>query len=254
MPALTAPGLDAVSSPQIHAALPRYLEVRGNIAMLKVRWPFAGAMVLVAALMAILAPLLWRPETINYLMREHGPIENATGVWYVAAVVSMWLVDRGVLEKRSAAAASVILIVCVAKEISLRRQLLAAAGFSPEPFIFTAWPNLLAALLALALFAAVAWLIWRYGRAVLAGAARREPFLFTLAMAFGCLVASQAMDYFLKLDRPLGWSMSLRPRAVMLSLEEVLEMMVPILIVVVALQLGVRRPGRYAARAMTSVT
>ena len=209
--------------------------------MLKVPWPFAGALVLVAAFMAILAPLLWRPETINDLMRENGPIENATVVWYVAAVVSIWLVDRGVVEKKSAAAASVILIVCVAKEISLRRQLLDAAGFSPEPFIFTAWPNLLAALLALALLASVAWLIWRYWRAVLTGVARREPFLFTLAMAFGCLVASQVMDYLLKLDGRLGWAMSLRSRAVIFSLEEVLEMMVPILIVIVALQLGVRR-------------
>jgi hypothetical protein len=215
--------------------------------MLKVPWPFAGALVLVAALMAILAPLLWRPETINDLMRENGPIESATVVWYVAAVVSMWLVDRGVFQKRSAAAASVILIVCVAKEISLRRQLLAAAGFSPEPFIFTAWPNLLAALLAVALLAAVAWLIWRYSRAVLPGVARREPFLFTLAMAFGCLVVSQVMDYLLKLDGRLGWAMSLKPRAIIFSLEEVLEMMVPMLIVIVALQLGVRRPGRYTA-------
>ena len=142
-----------------------YPDARRHVATLNVSWLFAGVLVLVAVLVAAVSPLLWRPEAISVLMRENGPVENATIVFYFVAVASLWLVDRGALDGKSAAAASVILIACVAKEISLRRQLLAATGFKPEPFIASAWPNLLAAVLAVALLVSVAWLLWCYARA-----------------------------------------------------------------------------------------
>ena len=230
------------------AASPTRIDV-ARVAVLDAPWLFAGVVALCVTLMAIVAALLWSPETINGLMREHGPVENASVVWYGAALLAIWGVQHPAFGKTSAAAASVLLVACVAKEISLRRQLLAAAGYEPCCAHLTAWPNLVAAVLVLTVLPAAAWLLWRYSRLAVESLRRRRPLAVTLAAAFFCLAASQFSERIQKIDgsQP-GFAMSSRARAAALSLEEVLEMMLPVLIVIAALQVGVRTPAQRPVR------
>jgi hypothetical protein len=220
------------------------VDVASRIAVLDSSWLLAVVVALCAALIAILAALLWPPATITALMREHGPIENASVVWYGAALLAVWGARHPAFGKASQAAASILLVACVAKEISLRRQLLTAAGYEPCCARLTAWPNLIAGALLLALLLAAAWLIWRHSRRVLEALRRRQPFAVTLLVAFLCLAAAQVGERIQKTDsgQP-GLAMSSTARAAALSFEEVLEMMFPVLIVLAALQVGVRVPG-----------
>ena len=206
----------------------------------------AGVLVFVAALLAILAALVLQPETINELMWENGPIENATVIWYGGALIAVWLIAHPDFDRTSAAATSIILFACIAREISLRRRLLSAAGYDDDPAVFdmTAWPNLLACVVVIMLLLAAAWLLWRYGRTARNEVQRGRPYALTLEAAFLCLVASQLMERVQKMDIQLGLSMSARARATALSLEEVLEMLLPVLIVIAAVQVGLRASSR----------
>jgi len=204
-------------------------------------WLVPG-LVVGAVLLAIVAALWFPPGKIDEFMRENGPVENATVVWYCVALIFVWLVAHPAFDRASATATSILLIACVAKEVSLRRWLLATAGYDPGGFDAAAWPNLVAVIFLVALLVAVAWLLWRYARTAVKELPPRRPFVLTLVAAFVYVAAAQVMEHVLKTDRALGISLTIRDRACALSLEEVLEMMFPILIIIAMLQIGVRVP------------
>jgi hypothetical protein len=196
-------------------------------------------MMLGAVLIAVIAALLW-PDGTSHLMREDGPVENATAILYLLGVAAAWSARHEAYGKTSAAAVSIVLVSCVAREVSLRRQLLAAAGFDASGAPLSAWPNLIAGALVVALVPAVLWLIWRHWRRALDGLLRRDPYAMTLVLAFLCIAAAEGFDHVLKEghdDAALAMS---RPRAVAFSLEETLEMMFPILLFIAAHQTRVR--------------
>ena len=195
--------------------------------------------VLGGAVVAVIAALLWPQATIE-VMRENGPVENATVVLYVAGLVLVWMSRHPDFGKVSAAAASVLLFACVAREVSLRRQLLAAAGYETSGSQLSAWPNLLAAAVAVAVLPALLWLTWRYARSALDGLARRKPFALTLVVAFLCIAMAELFDHLLKVEAGDVGHAASRPHAVAFALEETLEMMFPVLLLLAARQTGVR--------------
>jgi hypothetical protein len=195
--------------------------------------------VLGAAVTAVIAALLWPAATIE-LMRENGPVENATVVLYIAGLVLVWAARHPNFGKISAAAASVLLFACVAREISLRRQLLAAAGYETSGSQLSAWPNVLAAAVAVAVLPALLWLTWRYARGALHGLVRRKPFALTLVVAFLCIAFAELFDHLLKVEAAdIGQSAS-KGYAVAFALEETLEMMFPVLLFIAARQTDAR--------------
>lgn len=200
---------------------------------------------LAAALVAVAAALAW-PEGTTHVMREDGPVENATAVLYLLGVAAAWRASHPAYGKASAAAVSVVLVAFVAREVSLRRQLLAGAGFDPAGASLAAWPNVIAAALVIALVPAFAWLVWRYWRVALDGLLRKEAYALTLVLAFLCIVAAEGFDHVLKAGHEDAALPVSRPRAVAFALEETLEMMFPILLFVSAHQTRVRwrLPGR----------
>ncbi|HYH42184.1 MAG TPA: hypothetical protein VD867_09390 [Burkholderiales bacterium] len=195
--------------------------------------------VLGAALVAVAAALAW-PEGTTHFMREDGPVENASAVFYILGVAAAWSARHPAYNKASAAAVSIVLIVCFAREVSLRRQLLAAAGFNASGNSMSAWPNLIAAALVVALVPALIWLIWRYWRVALDGLLRRETYALTLVVALLCIVAAEGFDHALKVDHDNAALAASRLHAVAFALEETLEMMFPILLFLSAHQTRVR--------------
>lgn len=205
------------------------------------RW-LAGVVALSIVLITV-ACALWLPaHALSGLVRENGPLENATVVWYGAALVAVWLAWDTGFSKTSAAAANILMFACIAKEISLRRLLMAAAGYEPGSYDSAAWPNLLALMMVLAALLAATWLLWRYARVFLAALSRREPFAITLAVAFSCLAASQAFDQLSKIaGNGLGLTLSSSGSALAHLVEEVLEMVFPVLLLIAVLQARTRR-------------
>jgi hypothetical protein len=172
-------------------------------------------------------------------MREGGPIENATVVGYAAAVLAVWLGRNRAFGTASALSATLVLVGCVVKETGLRRPLLIAAGYDPNHFQLTAWPNLLAIALGIALVPAGAWLVWRHTRDLLGALKDARAPACTLVWAFVCTAISQAFDYVSKVD-----ALPVTARAIFLSLEEVLELAMPLLVVLAVLQVRARSPRK----------
>ena len=168
-------------------------------------------------------------EVVRELMRESGPIETATVVFYGIAIGSLWSIRNPLFGNAAALAGTVVMTACIAREVSLRRLLLEAGLVSDHAFFVA-----LAGLLVLLVVFATGWLLVRYGIVVAKGLWRGRPAAVTLAVLGCILVFSQI------LDRGSSHALSVRERLVALCLEEVLELMLPVLVILAAVQ-GARR-------------
>jgi hypothetical protein len=194
----------------------------------------APAIVLIAILAAA-AIALWLPvHALTHLMREGGPIESATALLYMAAVGAVCLVRNPSFGRPAKAMSVVLLGCCAAREVSVRRILLEAdiGAYCCSP----AQARFAIGVLLVLLVAAVAWLAARYARAILAGFKRRRPVAVTLMTIFGSALLSQLLDRVKIGATLLGYTLSGTGRALALSLEEVLEMTLPALVVLAVLQ------------------
>ena len=176
-------------------------------------------------------------EMVRELMRESGPVENATVVFYGIAIASLWAIRNPLFGNAAALAGTVVMTACIAREVSLRRLLLEAGLVSDHAFFVG-----LAGLLVLLVVFATGWLLVRYGMVVARGGWRGRPVAVTLAVLGCTLVLSQIMDQLPALARGSGHALSERARLVALSLEEALELMLPVLVMLAAVQ-GAPRSG-----------
>jgi hypothetical protein len=174
---------------------------------------------------------------VRELMRESGPVESATVVFYGIAIGSLWSIRNPLFGNAAALAGTVVMTACIAREVSLRRLLLEAGLVSDHAFFVG-----LAGLLVLLVLFATGWLLVRYGMVVAKGLWRGRPAAVTLAVLGGTLVFSQIMDQLPALARGSGHASSVRARLVALSLEEVLELMLPVLVMLAAVQGAPRSP------------
>ena len=170
-------------------------------------------------------------EMVRELMRESGPVENATVVFYGIAIASLWAIRNPLFGNAAALAGTVVMTACIAREVSLRRLLL-EAGLVSDHALFVG----LAGLLVLLVVFATGWLLVRYGMVVARGWWRGRPVAVTLAVLGCTLVLSQIMDQLPALARGSGHALSERARLVAQSLEEALELMLPVLVMLAAVQ------------------
>ena len=202
--------------------------------------PTAMAIVFISTLVAVVGGL-WLPlPVLEGLMIENGPVENVTVVFYGLAIAAVWLKRNASFESAAAAASTVVLVACVAREISLRRWLIDAPG---ETFCCSrATVGFLTVAIGLLLLVSAGWLAVRY-RSVLWQAIRhRTPAAITLVALFFTLLLSQAMDKLPDVLERLGSSLDTRPHLMAIAIEEILEMMLPVLVIVAVWQ--ARQSGR----------
>src|SRR5688572_27178487 len=88
----------------------------------------ALALVFVSTLIAVAGGLLLPLPLLEALMVENGPIENGTVMLYGVAIAAVWMARNPSFGRIAATASSVILIACIAREMSLRRWLIDTAG------------------------------------------------------------------------------------------------------------------------------
>lgn len=193
----------------------------------------------VLALVSVLltaAVAVWLPlEVVISLMREGGPVENATALLYLFAAGAVFLVRNPAFGGVAKTASAFVLLCCIAREVSVRRWLL------DEPLgVYCCTPAqtrvILGVLLVLLVISGV-WLVTRYGRALLTAFSQRVPAAMALMTMLTCAVLSQMLDRVPKfLAAFFGHAVSMRGRALALSLEEVLEMMLPALVILAVVQ------------------
>ena len=196
------------------------------------------ALVAASALLALIIGVALPPPVVEGVLKEGGLVENATVVVYAFAMLAIWLVRDPHFDRASAVASTVVLTACVAREISLRRWIIEAGDGTFCCAVETSAS--LAVIVVLALALASAWLVRRHAAQVWRGLLRRRPVPTTLFAIFCATALSQFFD---RLPALLsGQSLPVRSALVALSLEEILELIIPALVIVAAFQAGVRKP------------
>lgn len=156
------------------------------------------------------------------IFSEGGPIETLTVIFYGAGILAARYLVR---DRRSVAAISALLAVCIVREAGLRRPLLALAQQGPvwAPFVY--W-TVAAAMVAAALTGAV-WLAWLFmrGPRVRGVGAYVAGLVATAAM-------SQVFDRLPKIAFNRGYTLDTDATFVLQALEESLEMSLPVLVIV----------------------
>lgn len=196
----------------------------------------AAPVLALAAIVLTLAIGVWFPvELLTHTMREGGPIENATAVLYVVAAGAVFLVQHPAFGGLAKSASAFVLACCIAREVSVRRWLLDAPF---GPYCCTAGQTrIIIGVLLVVLVIAGVWLAVRYTRTLLSAFTHRAPAAIAIVTMFTCAALSQIFDRLPKITLALfGYVASMRGRALALSLEEVLEMMLPALVVLAVLQ------------------
>lgn len=189
----------------------------------------APAIMCSAVASAIVLSFVMPATALRRLMDEGGPVENLSAVLYLVAIGAVWAGRNAGLRVAGALASTVVLLACLSREISLRKILTShfADGRGELPFDATVWVLII-------VVSAAAWLIVRHGASIASGLAPGRPLSVTFATLACALVASQLMDRLPRLTSELGYVLSEQSRLTALSIEEVLELTLPVLVIVAA--------------------
>jgi hypothetical protein len=224
--------------------MPSSLPVSGPPA----RFEAAGLVVLVAAL-AVLAWWALPPALVIELMSESGPIEIATAALYF--IVAAWVCVTGVPQQPGSLALVIVLCGFGARELDLHKAFTDMSVLKVSFYLGTAplAHKLLALAAVLPVLAAALHLGVRHGGRWRAGLRERRPAALTVAVFCATLVLSKLIDRSrMVLLEDFGIAIAPATTALLLALEECLELCLPLLVLLAVLRQ--RRPAP-AAPAVT---
>lgn len=216
------------------------------------RWDFALRLIVVVAALNFINCLFLPWDVALDLMREGGPIENTTVLGYYFALAMLWLLAPQKASKPALIAISVLLLACAARELDLHKALFGMSILKANFYRHYASGAQIAGAVAMLLpvFASMGYLWLRYGRWLRDGVKRRDPVAVTTASLFALLFFVKILDRSLGVAMELGgYNAPLPLRALEQTQEEPLEMILPLLVVLAAVQAWYRpdRPDRQAA-------
>lgn len=202
-------------------------------------WAFSLVLIAAVAGIGLLSSLVLPGETMVELAREGGGVEQATIAFYVLALVALLLRAPPTLDLPSRIAIGILLVASAARELDLHSALF---GFSilKSNFYrhFATGPQMVVAvMIILPVVLSAAFLLKRHGRWMLDGARQRVPSAVTTLSLLVMLPVVKMLDRSLAIVTDWGVDVSsVTMRAVQLSLEEPLEMTLPLLIITALLQ------------------
>lgn len=207
-------------------------------------WSFSIRFFAVAAFLTVINCFLFPWETTLAWMQEGGIVENATVFMYYLALTSVWLFPPRALNRLSVAAISLLLIAAAARELDLHKAMFGMSILKTNFYREYASGTQIAAALTMLLpvFAAVAYLVLRHGRQLVAAAKARHSAAVTVVSMFGFLVLLKIFDSVIglvgtRLGKPGEiWGYTTPAGLITMALEESLEMALPLLIVVAVAQ------------------
>lgn len=202
-------------------------------------WAFSLRLIAAVAVLGLINAVLLPWDTSLGLMNEGGPIEIATVVFYYLAVLVLWTCAPPALSRPTFIAVSIVLLAAAAREMDLHIALFGMSILKANFYRkFATGTQIAVALLIIfpVLFSA-GYLALRHGRRLLAGARRRDTTAVTITSLFALLVLVKILDRSLGMVEEIGgYAPPLALRAMQLSLEEPLEMLMPVLVVIAIAQ------------------
>lgn len=208
--------------------------------------PGIAVHVLLAALCGAL--VLWLalpPEELSALVEEGGPIERPTVWLYLLAALAAWYLRSPADDPRTTLAVSGLLLAFGARELDLHKawdgaSMLRTSFFAGDAPLDVKLTMLLVALL---LARCAGHLLLRHARSVVRGTAGRDPVATSVAVFVAALVLASLLDRSAsvlaqRFDVQVGASVD----ALLRALEEVVELVLPLLALLAMCQRKYLRP------------
>ncbi len=198
---------------------------------------------LALAALAVAVGLALPHATVVALMQEYGSVETATLWLYMGAIVALLLGGVGVLPLADLAAGALLLAAMAAREAELHTETFGISILKLRFYLDAPWQHVAIALaILLPVAASAAWLLLRHCRRWPLAPLRWTPPMVTLAAMLAAMVFAKVMDRTPNTLSSLGLPvLPLGVLAVMQSLEEVLELGLPLFPVLALLQARLRR-------------
>lgn len=203
---------------------------------------FAARLACLVVFVGVLSWAMLPTAATLEMLEEQGPIENATVLLWYLAIIVLWALRPHTLSRRTALAIQWVMMAMVARELDLHKNL---TGMSMLKIRFwTGNTPLESKLIAFCILApllyALFYLATRYWRWLRTGVSRLDILACTVGTFFAAIVVSKTAD------RSLGilteWSGYVAPAslaALVQSIEEPLEMLLPVLIIVAVAQASI---------------
>jgi hypothetical protein len=215
------------------------------------RWPTRqwASMQLAAAVSACAIVLAWTlpREVAVAFASESGPLETFQALLLAAIAAGIWLLRRPGEDRMTALALSMWFTAMAARELEWHRAWTSGSVLKLSFYMgpAAAAEKLAGAAVLLVLALAGGYLAKRYARSMLRALRTREPSAITIAMFFVSVAATRVVDKSLKLaDEWFGWSAGASAFAAKHVVEEVLELLFPLLALLGALQLRAAKRER----------
>lgn len=202
-------------------------------------WAFALGLIAVAATIGLTGSLLLPGQMMDELAREGSEIENATVLFYLLALIVLVLRAPANLDRTSRVAIGLLLVAGVARELDLHSALFGMSILKSNFYRhFATAPQIVVALLIIfPVVLSAGFLLRRHGRWVFDSARRRWPAAVTTMTILLMLPVVKLLDRSLAIVTDFGIDVSsVTMRAVQLSLEEPLEMLLPLLVIIAIVQ------------------
>ena len=199
-------------------------------------------------LSVLLALLLWLAlpaQTVLALMAEEGPVESATVLAYLLAIVAIWLLRASTWPTRLAS--SMVLLMFAAREMDLHKSLFGISMLKSRFYLSAPLlPRLAALAILLPLALALGYLVWKHARPLWRGLRQRQALAITMACFMTALFASKAIDRSLNvIFEVFNYASPLWLQALQLAFEETLELLLPVLAVVAGWQSSPRNQSQH---------
>lgn len=202
-------------------------------------WDFSLRFIAIVAALALINALLLPWQTSIDLMQEGGLIENATIPCYYIALAVLWLYTPPQLPRLSRIAISILLFACAARELDLHKAMFGMSILKINFYrYFATGPQIGVALLVISLLLlTVTYLLFQHGRWLREGVRKRQPTAITVMSIVMMLILLKILDRSLGIVKELGgYTAPLFLTAIEQSIEEVLEMVLPLLVVIAIVQ------------------
>lgn len=196
---------------------------------------FIGAVAALGLINSVLLP--W--ETSLELMGESGLVENLTVAVYYFAVLVLWTCAPPALPRSSCIAISIVLLASAARELDLHIALYGMSILKANFYrkFATGSQVTVALLIIFPVVLSIGFLLMRHGRWLMNGARRRIPTAVTTLSIFVLLPLVKILDRSLGIVQELsGHAPPLPLRAMQLSVEEPLEMVLGLLVIIAIAQ------------------
>jgi len=200
---------------------------------------FAPGLAVCATLLAAIVGLLLPLSATAMLMREVGPIEGATVVMYLIAVAALWYDLQHGEDVATRIALSVALTGFLARELDLHKTADGVSLLKLSSYADPSGPTAKLAVMgvALAVIVAVIMLTRRHGIALIRRARVGDPLACTVLSFIVLLVLSKICDRSpVMLAEYAGIVVAPASRHIVLAVEEIAELMLPMLVIVGLIQ------------------